>query len=676
MDQDKSLDKYKLIAALLHDAHASHGAVFNCRALRLTLKQVSRRSLSEGARYFTVALPRLGKALDKALAGEEMIDCGKLRLAALPNTKLPRFLGEFFSQVFSSDGTVLPNPCVDIIRVLRQLLLCFYKYEEPYTDEQCQRVVSKFERTEDDIKTSSEELDILYQAFSSPCYPSTRRCPKQAVSKEEIARKARHLLSDLFAFFDPMDIYPRHGPGVVATKQRLWEKFRWTNISRNITEVYPLDAFFYASLGHFCDSYKELSKITDEDLPAKVILVPKDSRGPRLISCEPVDYQWIQQGLGRAIVRHAERSELTKFNVFFTNQQPNRFGALLGSSTGKYVTLDLNEASDRVSVSLVRLLFPDHLYKCLAACRSSSTVLPSGKVLPLRKFAPMGSSLCFPVMALTIWAILTAAAPDEDVASHILVYGDDVIVPTAFAERAMEQLESFGLKINRDKSCIKGSFRESCGMDAYQGSDVTPIKFRSVWSSLRCPDSYTSWIAYANSLVSQVNPTWSRKYHHTYDYIVGRLTAVYGDIPTRDMHLACPSLVRVPETRRPIRHRVNRSLQKLQYRVWDVKSPNINHDITGWEMLLRYFSEAANTLNLSQRERQQNTVFDCFPHVREKLPVSEDYGRCAVYEARLSEFMLFHGHGSWERYPILETTPFSVSQYTRPRTSMLVRRWR
>jgi len=449
-----------------------------------------------------------------------------------------------------------------------------------------------------------------------------------------VTARAKKILSDLFARFDPTDIYPKHGPGAVSTKEQLSGKYCWTNVSARITSKYPLDAYFYASLGHFCDELKNLNSLTEESNPAKVVLVPKDSRGPRLISCEPLDFQWIQQGLGRSIVELVESHDLTKYNVFFTNQSPNQCGALLGSSTGKYATLDLNEASDRVSLRLVHLLFPPTLYEYLEAARSSSTVLPDGEELKLRKFAPMGSCLCFPIMALTIWAILTSGAPDEHTRERILVYGDDVIVPTAYADDAIELLESFGLKINRDKSCTKGLFRESCGVDAFEGINVTPVRLRTVWSSSRSPDSYASWVAYANSF-------YQRKYFHTYDYIVGLLSELYRTIPDKSLkHLGVPYLMETPETMETPKTRVNPDYQSLEYNVWVLKSPVVYQSISGWSMLLRYFAEKANS-------RNANT------------PTSNDSPR-------------FKPEWAIEA---LERS-FSVREYTRPRTSMLVRRWR
>jgi hypothetical protein len=647
MGNHNSLDEVvNIIAALLLDVHKCHGLVFNKRSLRLTTNVINRRVLTEGISFFTKTMPKLGKAFDKALALETRLTAKVHRFNSGNFGELPNFLGEFFSRVLDRDGQLLPNPCIASIKVLRDILFVFYKYELPYTDKQEAEVVSKFERTENDLATISSNLKTIEACLDKSNTDRRRRFDSS--SQVNVAREARILLSNLFGYskgnflskekyfkkenssfgacFDPLNITPSHGPGVVATKQRLWDKFRWTNISGRIASMYPIDAYFCASPGHVCDRYNTMDRVTDRDLPARVILVPKDSRGPRLISCEPVDFQWVQQGLSRALVDWVESHPLTKWNVNFTNQQPNQFGALLGSISGKYSTLDLNEASDRVSVDLVRLLFPPHIYEYLAACRSLSTVLPDGREIKLNKFAPMGSSLCFPILALTIWAILTAGAPDADTRESILVYGDDVIVPTAYAENAITLLESFGLKVNRDKSCTKGLFRESCGVDAFQGINVTPVRIRTIWSSSRRPDSYTSWIAYANSF-------YDKGYYNTYELIVGELVRIYGPIPETSQGLTCASLRAVPHDMKRLRRRNNKALQKLQYYCWDVSSPVIHKLIDGWSMLLRYFTEGSRPPSTTHHSHHASTS--------------------SLVEA-----------------------PFSVSAYTKRSTSKLVRRWR
>jgi hypothetical protein len=637
----KSLDdSYKLIAALLHDVHNIHGDVFNTRNLKLTLQKVDKRLRKEGMGFLTKTLPRLGKAFDKSLSGGPKLNAADLSLDARENSQLPRFLGELFSMVLHPDGSVLPKPCIQCVKEIRQVLYLFYKYELPYTDEQEQQTLSKFERTEEELTTVEESIQAEKSDLSSISYRYRTCTPGYpgAVPKEVIIRRARILLNEVFAFFDPTDVNPRHGPGAVATKQQLWGKYQWTNVSRRIAEKYPLDAYFYASIGHFSDRLDHINEIGEEDLPARVVLVPKDSRGPRIISCEPVDFQWVQGGLNKAIVALVESHPLTKWNVNFTRQEPNQRGALLGSKgnlassiVGRYSTLDLNEASDRVSLALVRLLFPEPLLGYLEACRSLSTVLPDGRELKLKKFAPMGSSLCFPVLALTIWAILTAAAPDADTKDGILVYGDDVVVPTAYAENAMNSLESFGLKINRDKSCTGGFFRESCGVDAFMGENVTPVRLRTVWSSRQTAGTYCSWISYANSC-------YDRSYYCIYNQIVEWLGSVYGPIPEDgqvpslgpDLSLRC-----VPENLRIRRYRIEPNLQKRQWLVWDVRNPKLLKRMDGWLMLLRYFTESGAADRNMHLER---------------------------------------GSEVWK--PLEATAPFTASQYTKRGTSMLVKRWR
>jgi len=636
MDNNKSLDVVKLISALLCDVSNTHGGVFDSRACSLTCKQVEKRVRLEGIGFLTKTLPRLGKALDKALSEDTPLNAAKLNFSVKRGTQLPRFLGELFQRVLHPDGTVLQNPCVPSIRALRLILYLFYKYELPYAPKQEQEVLAKFEETEQELQSVTST--VRYYSRSTGNRDYSRNSSYKATDQETLIRKAQMLLWKLFSLFDPTDIIPKHGPGAVSTRQSLWNKFNWENVSGRITRQYPLDAYFFASQGAVCDRLDRINSLTDKDLPARVCLVPKDSRGPRLISCEPVDYQWIQQGLLKALIALVEGHELTKFNVFFTNQQPNQFGALIGSKYGRYSTLDLKEASDRVTVELVHLLFPEHICDYLMACRSSGTVLPDGREIKLLKFAPMGSALCFPVMALTIWSLLSAGAPDAYTRKRILVYGDDVVVPTAYAENAIIILESLGLKVNRDKSCIKGFFRESCGVDAFKGENVTPIRIRKVWSSSPSPGPYASWISYANSF-------WDRKYYATYDYIAGLLFSVYGKIPAKDSQLDCPSLAEVPDQWRPKRSRINLSLQKREWLVRDVQSRTINHSMDGWSMLLRYFSESEKPKGLIipfEREGSIKLLYKEFPGLFDR-------------ECR---------------------KPFRVRQYTKRDTSMLVFRWR
>jgi hypothetical protein len=80
-------------------------------------------------------------------------------------------------------------------------------------------------------------------------------------------------------------------------------------------------------------------------------------------------------------------------------------------------------------------------------------------------------------MALVIWSVLTAIAP-KCVRKNILVYGDDIVVPSFLAEDATQVLEAIGFRVNQNKSFASGPFRESCGEEFIYGCRVTPIRLR------------------------------------------------------------------------------------------------------------------------------------------------------------------------------------------------------
>ena len=245
MASNKSLDdSYDIIATLLRDVSKRHDGVFNTSSLRKTLQKVQKRLAAEGMGFLTKTLPRLGKAFDKAISGTTPLDATKLGMESLPSSKLPKLLGEFFQRVLSPDGVLLEHPCVASVSVIRDSLYLFYKYELPYTDEQEQEVVAKFEKTEQDLTTSQARLQEIAADPEFRNY-GRRKSPIESYTVPMIAREAKCLLERLFCSFDPKDIYPRHGPGTVATKQQLWEKFVG-RMSRRRSQTFILSMHIFA----------------------------------------------------------------------------------------------------------------------------------------------------------------------------------------------------------------------------------------------------------------------------------------------------------------------------------------------------------------------------------------------------------------------------------------------
>jgi hypothetical protein len=58
------------------------------------------------------------------------------------------------------------------------------------------------------------------------------------------------------------------------------------------------------------------------------------------------------------------------------------------------------------------------------------------------------------------------------------VYGDDIIIETELFDDLVAFLRFLGFKLNHQKSYTAGPFRESCGVNAYDGVDITPFYLR------------------------------------------------------------------------------------------------------------------------------------------------------------------------------------------------------
>jgi hypothetical protein len=201
--------------------------------------------------------------------------------------------------------------------------------------------------------------------------------------------------------------------------------------------------------------------------------------------------QYLQQGVAGAIKQEVDKSFLYDF-ISTEFQEPNQLLAREGSITGALATLDLSEASDRISWSLVEELvrpYPD-LYDAVAATRSTRADVPGHGIITLAKYASMGSALCFPIETMVFFIVCLEGIQDaygirfaswNDIKSfrgRVRVYGDDIIVPADAAIHVQNALVRYGFKVNRNKSFWTGKFRESCGKEYYDGHDVSVVKMR------------------------------------------------------------------------------------------------------------------------------------------------------------------------------------------------------
>lgn len=548
---------------------------YQLKNLRRDIETLRSRCRAEGLSFVTKSLPALGRALDMALVSQRLTVPRGFKLDGTKNR--PQFLKAYFSRVFDSEGVLLDGATASDIRYLRQVLFCAYRLELPFTESQNAATIAAFVGTERELEGFS-----LEQAS-----PTTQR----------VVDAAAVLTEAVFDGFDPSDIQPKHGPGAVATGERGEEKWVFSRLYDSIHQVYPYYDYFVVGgareLSDRKDWYLGLSRLKTG--AAKVVLVPKDSRGPRLISCEPLEYQWIQQGLGRKLMDHLETSPSTHGRINFRRQDINRSYAQAGSNTGEWATIDLKDASDRVSLELVRRVFSrvPRVLRALEACRTTATKLPDGSVVPLLKFAPMGSALCFPVESFCFWSVIVAAVaqrarlPRRYVERRVFVYGDDIIVPTSWAPLVISTLESVGLKVNRNKCCTAGRYRESCGMDAFKGEDVTPVKVRKLWTGRRTDaTAYAAYSEYANHFARL-------GYAAAASFVREMLERTYGVMPYGTRYASYPC-IEVPDAweaflynRKLFRSRWNRSLQRLEFRVKRLRPVRRPTTLDGWQRLSR-----------------------------------------------------------------------------------------
>jgi len=302
----------------------------------------------------------------------------------------------------------------------------------------------------------------------------------------------------------------RHGP--CAVSQKLTSNGKWR--SKEWTE--RLESYFRSTefLNHDLAYEGEdlVLHLPGQEPPARVVAVPKTAMTPRIISIEPTYNQFVQQGLAAMFVEWMYQRD----DVSFEFREPNMELARAGSRLGSHATIDLSEASDRISLRLVKDLFGDHKYLlgAILACRSMTSELPDGTRVQLRKFASMGSALTFPIQTLVFATIARMALERmhksgvEDFNSPLRVYGDDIVIPTYAALELIDLLHLFGLKVNFAKSFWTGMFRESCGGEYFSGSDVGIVRTRKrLPSTRRDVEEVVAIVAFRNLYWKRYGPT-------------------------------------------------------------------------------------------------------------------------------------------------------------------------
>jgi len=473
----------KKLMCLLQEVLLDRGTWCGVSTIR-DYKLIADRVEHEGLSFLTISLAQYGKDFEKSLdrgCVDRNLFTGFSR--SQYSGELPALLVGFLGLVFDrSSGRLLEEPSVDAIQAIRQITLMFGKIGIDTTQGRKDYTIRQFLRCEQEVRDADQsrtEADI-----------------------SRFKRIGRILWADVLQRVDE-DIYygrlvPKHGPGATADGLKGNLKYQQSEWTRRLEEVFPSLDYLFPSASY----YNELAHVEllepGQERPVRVITVPKTLKAPRIIAIEPACMQYAQQSVLESLVGHLEGSDNPfRWLIGFQDQNPNRRMAWEGSYYGTLATLDLSEASDRVSNQLVRELVAHwpNVAQALDATRSrKADVL--GKTYRLAKFASMGSALCFPIEAMVFATIVFCGIEEKlnrqltkkDVQSfhrRVRIYGDDIIVPVEYAVNAVGKLEDFGLRVNTGKSFWTGKFRESCGREYYDGQDVSIVRVRSMLPSQR-----------------------------------------------------------------------------------------------------------------------------------------------------------------------------------------------
>lgn len=557
-----------LLEYLLLDCGRRSGAPVSRDVLTLR-----KRTEHEGDSFITITLPQFCSDFERSLSMGRIAPKAFLSFRKV-RSGIPAFLQGFLCKVFGPDGVLLENASIDCIRSVRQICLFGKKVQRPCSDTRLADAIEAY------LQCDCEVVESIPDDF-----------------RDLLEQIGEFLLSDLhLGDHDDWedDFLPTHGPG--ATREHISGNQKWVFRRWHLRLEFAGIKYWRYGKATSYPSYTVSNPLPSfieprYEEPVRVVFVPKTLKAPRVIAVEPVCMQYVQQGLSKLLVRRIESHRIMGGHVNFRDQSINQGLAKQASGHGMLATLDMSEASDRVSLAHVRAIFKSapRFLEWMEACRSTRAQLPSGEIITLKKWASMGSALCFPVEAIVFYTSILASLcyrlglpPTRDLlrslAEDVYVYGDDLIVPSDMAPLICDDLEALGFKVNRRKSFWTGQFRESCGSDCYGSEMVTPVYLRrDLPTSRRDVSGFLSGVATVNQL-------YSAGYRATSAAMREQLEAVFGHLP--EVPPDSPAIGWNHHSEVVPRRRWNGDLQRREFYAVVVTSPCDPDSINGSEQAL------------------------------------------------------------------------------------------
>jgi len=256
----------------------------------------------------------------------------------------------------------------------------------------------------------------------------------------------------------------------------------------------------------------KLGLVTEMVYGNRFSTVPKNNEKNRPICIEPLANILTQRRIGLGI-----RACLIKYGIDL-NDTAEKHRIMIGDSN--VATIDLKNASDRISLKLVKYLLPQFVFDLIDQSRSAMTLGPDDSFYVIEKVSSMGNGFTFELMSL----ILTALC--KSYAASSTVFGDDIIIPNQWSESLIQDLENAGFIVNRAKTHINDAYRESCGAHYLDGHGyIESYDFR--W-----PENIGEVVTISNKLaaLSLIYPSFRILFSKVYETLPATL---YADNPLR-----------------------------------------------------------------------------------------------------------------------------------------------
>lgn len=512
-----------------------------CRGVERDKARLASLVKNRGIGVFGLDLPNMLDGLLHGLEHGRLTVSGTVRYSK--RYPVPRLFAGLYMRIFDEDLCLKQDPCINAISFLIQLLRLGKKIEVECTQERTIKVVEEYYDVErkllaPTLRWAQDEFDPIgvgrnlhlsnLMVSDLPLFPRQRSLEEDRRIKDLLnkCQLTADLVVESIGQFEPYSFCEeraeesrapgfKHGPGAVAERSgRYFDKNDFPNWPAKLHAWFPFDEF-----GKMPNDPKPRPR--NHEVASRLIAVPKTMKGPRLIAAEPTEHQFCQQQL-LSFFKSRFRSCFKGAFITLNDQKPSQEMTLRASLDRSLATVDLSSASDRLSCYVVERVLrrSQTLLHALHAARTRScrdSITHKGETMLLRKFASQGTAVTFPVQSLVFLICALSVSMDgrptwakiNKLRDKVRVFGDDIILPSTRYADLVDLLTTLQLKVNQDKSFVRGHFRESCGMYAYAGHDVTPVSPKttipeSAASRKACLDIYNNlfykgyWNASAN----------------------------------------------------------------------------------------------------------------------------------------------------------------------------------